>query len=117
MRHAVRGRQLGRDTGHRKALFRNLVTDVLRYEAITTTEAKAKEIRPMVEKIITYGKEGTVYARRKAARVLYDPLVVRKVFDEIAPRFADRQGGYVRITKLGVRKGDGAPMARIEVLR
>ncbi|MFN8532054.1 MAG: 50S ribosomal protein L17 [Dehalococcoidia bacterium] len=116
MRHGVGGRQFGRASDHRVAMFRNLVTDALRYEAITTTEAKAKEIRPMVEKVITIGKENTVYARRKAARILYDPLVVRKVFDVIAPRLADRKGGYVRITKLGPRRGDGAEMARLEVL-
>jgi large subunit ribosomal protein L17 len=101
---------------HRNALFRNLITDAIRYEAITTTEAKAKEIRPMIEKVITYGKEDTVHARRKAARVLYDPIVVKKLFEVIAPRLSDRNGGYVRITKLGPRRGDATPMARIEIL-
>jgi large subunit ribosomal protein L17 len=114
MRHRVRGRQFSRDTDHRQALFRNLLTSLVQHEAITTTEAKAKEIRPLAEKLVSYGKEGTVFARRKAARVLYNRLAVRKLFDVIAPRFADRHGGYVRILKLGPRRGDAAPMARIE---
>ncbi|MCS7002914.1 MAG: 50S ribosomal protein L17 [Dehalococcoidia bacterium] len=110
------GRQFGRHSGQRQALFRNLITDVLRYNAITTTEAKAKEIRPMVEKIITWGKEGTVHARRQAARVVYDKDVLKRVFNEIAPAVAARNGGYTRITKLGFRLGDGAAMARIELV-
>lgn len=116
MRHRLAGRHLGRDTAHRTALYRNLVTDLLRYERITTTEAKAKEIRPMAERIITLGKRGDLHARRQALRVVYDEYVVRKVFDEIAERMRERQGGYLRITSLETRKGDGAKMAAIELV-
>ncbi|GIW13489.1 MAG: hypothetical protein KatS3mg062_0928 [Tepidiforma sp.] len=116
MRHRVAGRHLGRETSHRIALYRNLVTDLLRYEKITTTEAKAKEIRPMAERIITLGRRGDLHARRQALRFLYDPKVVKKVFDEIAPRMKDRPGGYLRITALEPRKGDGARMATIELV-
>jgi large subunit ribosomal protein L17 len=116
MRHRVAGRHLGRDTAHRTAMYRNLITDLLRYERITTTEAKAKEIRPMAEKIITLGKRGDLHARRQASRVLYDPKVVKKVFDEIGPRMSERPGGYLRITALEERKGDGAKMAAIELV-
>ncbi|MCC7363662.1 MAG: 50S ribosomal protein L17 [Dehalococcoidia bacterium] len=116
MRHRVSGRHLGRDTAHRTALYRNLVTDLLRYERITTTQAKAKEIRPMAEKIITLGRRGDLHARRLAARFVYDPKVVKKVFDEIGPRMKERPGGYLRITSLEARKGDGAAMASIELV-
>ena len=116
MRHRVAGRHLGRETSHRLALYRNLVTDLLRYERITTTEAKAKEIRPMAEKIITLGRRGDVHARRQAMKFVYDPGVVKKVFDEIAPRMATRPGGYLRITGLEPRKGDGARMSAIELV-
>jgi len=116
MRHRVHGRHLGRDTAHRLALYRNLVTDLLRYERITTTEAKAKEIRPMAEKIITFGRRGDLHARRQAARFVYDPRIVKKVFDDIGPRMRERPGGYLRITQLEARKGDGARMATIELV-
>lgn len=116
MRHRVSGRHLGRDTSHRLSLYRNLVTDLLRYERITTTEAKAKEIRPMAEKIITLGRRGDLHARRQAQRFVYDPKVVKKVFDEIGPRMRTRPGGYLRITGLEPRKGDGARMATIELV-
>lgn len=116
MRHRVSGRHLGRDTSHRLALYRNLVTDLLRYERITTTEAKAKEIRPMAEKIITLGRRGDLHARRLAGRFVYDPKVVKKVFDDIAPRMATRPGGYLRITGVEARKGDGARMSVIELV-
>src|SRR6185436_353248 len=116
MRHRVAGRHLGRDTSHRLSLYRNLVTDLLRYERITTTEAKAKEIRPMAERIITLGRRGDLHARRQALRFVYDGHVVKKVFDEIAPRMASRPGGYLRITGLEPRKGDGAKMATIELV-
>ncbi|MGE5597560.1 MAG: 50S ribosomal protein L17 [Hyphomicrobiales bacterium] len=116
MRHRVHGRHLGRDTAHRVALYRNLVTDLLRYERITTTEAKAKEIRPMAEKIITLGRRGDLHARRLAGRFVYDPKVVQKVFTDIGPRMRDRPGGYLRITALEARKGDGAKMASIELV-
>ena len=116
MRHRVHGRHLGRDTSHRLSLYRNLVTDLLRYERITTTEAKAKEIRPMAERIITLGRRGDLHARRQAMRFVFDPKVVKKVFDEIGPRMATRPGGYLRITGLESRKGDGARMAVIELV-
>jgi large subunit ribosomal protein L17 len=116
MRHRVAGRHLGRDTSHRLSLYRNLVTDLLRYERITTTEAKAKEIRPMAERIITLGRRGDLHARRQALRFVFDPHVVKKVFDDIGPRMATRPGGYLRITGLEPRKGDGAKMATIELV-
>ena len=116
MRHRVSGRHLGRDTAHRTALYRNLVTDLLRHERITTTEAKAKEIRPIAERIITLGKRGDLHARRQALRFVYDPKVVKKVFDEIGPRMSTRPGGYLRITAVESRKGDGAKMASIELV-
>ncbi len=116
MRHGVAGRGLGRASGHRKALYRNLVTDLLDYGKIRTTEAKAKEIRAMAEKMITLAKNGGLSARRQALAFLYDESVVNKLFDDLAGKFADRAGGYTRITKLGPRLGDGAPMAQIELV-
>lgn len=116
MRHRVGGRKFSMPTGPRKAMFRNLVTDLLKYEAITTTEAKAKEIQPMAEKIITLGKDGTLHARRQAAAYVYDALTVKKLFDVFAERYTSRAGGYTRITKLGTREGDGARIARIELV-
>ncbi|MGE3073687.1 MAG: 50S ribosomal protein L17 [Dehalococcoidia bacterium] len=116
MRHRVAGRHLGRDTAHRLSLYRNLVTDLLRYERITTTEAKAKEIRPLAERIITLGRRGDLHARRQAMRFVFDPSVVKKVFDDIGPRMATRPGGYLRITGMEPRKGDGAKMAVIELV-
>ncbi|MBK7127521.1 MAG: 50S ribosomal protein L17 [Dehalococcoidia bacterium] len=116
MRHRVAGRHLGRDTAHRLSLYRNLVTDLLKYERITTTEAKAKEIRPMAERIITLGRRGDLHARRQAMKFVFDPGVVKKVFDDLGPRMASRPGGYLRITGLEPRKGDGAKMATIELV-
>ncbi len=116
MRHRKAGRHLGRDSAHRRALYRNLVTDLLRYERITTTDAKAREIRPIAEKMITLGRRGDLHARRQALSYIYDRYVVEKVFDDIAPRMADRPGGYLRITRLEPRKGDGARMAVIETV-
>ncbi len=116
MRHRKAGRHLGRDSAHRKALYRNLVTDLLRYERITTTDAKAREIRPIAEKMITLGRRGDLHARRQALSYIYDRYVVEKVFEDIAPRMADRPGGYLRITRLEPRKGDGAKMAVIETV-
>ena len=116
MRHRKAGRRLGRDSAHRRALYRNLVTDLLRYERISTTDAKAREIRPIAEKLITLGRRGDLHARRQALRYIYDRYVVEKLFDDIAPRMADRPGGYLRITRLEPRKGDGARMAVIETV-
>lgn len=116
MRHARSGRQLGRPTSQRLALFRNLVTDLLRYEKITTTEAKAREVKALTDKVITLGKQGTLSARRQALGFVYDEAVVAKVFDQLAQRYATRPGGYTRLVKLGPRTGDGAPTARLELV-
>ena len=116
MRHAVRGRKLGRTTAHRWALFRNQLQSLVKHERITTTLPKAKELRPLFEKAITQGKRGTLHARRRVRRWIPDRHLVQKLFDDIAPRFADRNGGYTRILKLGPRKGDGAEMAIIELV-
>jgi large subunit ribosomal protein L17 len=116
MRHRVAGRKLSRDTGHRLALYRNLVTDLLRYEKIITTEAKAKEARALAENMITLGKEGSLPARRKALSFINDKKVVKKVFDELAPKYAQRSGGYTRLVRLGPRAGDGAPIVQLELV-
>ena len=116
MRHNVAGRKLGGFTAHRKALYRNLVTDLLKYEKISTTEAKAKEIRSLAERMITLGKEGGLPSRRRALSFILDEKVTDKVFTELAPRYAERHGGYTRIIKLGPRLGDGAPMTKIELV-
>jgi len=116
------GRHLGRSTGQRQALFRNLVTQVLRHGRIRTTEAKAKAVRPDVEKLITIAKRGlreesyALQARRLAAARLNDPLVAKQLFDEIAKRYENRPGGYTRIMKLGPRRGDGAEMVLLELV-
>jgi len=114
MRHKVSGRKFDRPSDQRRALFRIMVADLLRYERLKTTEAKAKEVRPLAEKMVTLGKDGTVHARRQAMAYINDKDVVRKLFDEIGPRFAARPGGYTRIIKLGTRVGDGASMAQLE---
>jgi large subunit ribosomal protein L17 len=116
MRHKVSGRKFDRPGDERKMLFRNLVTDLMKHERLKTTEAKAKEVRPLAEKMITLGKDGTVHARRQAMAFINDKDVVKKLFDEIAPRFATRPGGYTRIIKLGQRLGDGASMAQLELV-
>jgi large subunit ribosomal protein L17 len=116
MRHKVAGRSLSRDTGHRKALFRNLVTELLAYEKIKTTEAKAKEIRGIAEKMITLGKKGGLDARRRLLAFINDKKVVDKVFGDLAQRYAERPGGYTRITKLGRRLGDRASMVQLELM-
>lgn len=116
MAHRIDGRKLGRPTDHRLALFRNLVTDLLRHEKIITTEAKAKEVRGLAERVITMGKRGDLHARRRAMGFVYDKKVVEKVFDELGPRYASRPGGYSRMVKLGPRLGDGARMAQLELI-
>jgi large subunit ribosomal protein L17 len=116
MRHKVAGRKLGRDSAHRKALFRNLVTELFRHEEIRTTEAKAKAIRPQAERLITLAKRGDLHSRRMAARDVQDPEILQKLFDELAGRYEDREGGYTRIYKLGPRQGDAAPMALISLV-
>ena len=98
------------------ALYRNQVTDLLRYGKLVTTEAKARAVRPLAERIISLGKAGDLHSRRQALAFIYDEDVVRKLFEELAPRYADRPGGYTRLIKLGRRQGDGAPMARLELV-
>ena len=116
MRHLRAHRKLGRVTAHRLAMLRNLVTSLLEHERITTTDARAKEVRPIAERMITYGKRGDLHSRRQALRIVRSRAVVGKVFDSVARRFADRPGGYTRIIKLGRRLGDGAPLSIIELL-
>lgn len=116
MRHRKRGRQLGRQTKHRWALFRSLVTSLLEHDRIETTDAKAKEIRSFTDRMITLGKEGTLAARRRALTFLRQKAIVSKLFDDTALRFADRAGGYTRITKTRRRAGDGAEMVAIELV-
>ena len=138
MRHRKAGRKLGRTSSHRKAMFANMVTSLFEHEAIQTTDAKAKELRPMAEKLITLAKKGAaaereakdvvddaqrqqlvakgVHARRQAARTVKDAFVLQKLFDDLSERFAERPGRYCRITKLGNRLGDAAPVSLIELL-
>ena len=116
LRHKISGRQFGRASGPRRAMFRIMVTDLLRHGQIKTTVAKAKAIRPLTEKMVSLGKGGTLHDRRQAAAFITDKSVVKAVFDEIAPRFEERNGGYTRITRLGVRTGDAAEMALIELI-
>lgn len=114
MRHRVHGRKLGRTSAHRKAMFRNQLTALFTHERITTTVAKAKELRPLAEKMITLARTGTLANRRRVVTMVPDKQVVRRLFDEIAPRFVDRNGGYTRILRIGPRHGDAAEMAIIE---
>jgi len=116
MRHQVAGRKLGRTTAQRKSLFRNLTTELFRHGKIQTTEAKAKAVRPQAERLITLAKRGDLHARRLAARDVQDPEVLRRLFDELAGQFETRQGGYIRIYKLGPRKGDAAPMVLMSLV-
>jgi len=116
MRHHKVGHKLGRSSCRRKALYRNLITELLRRERIKTTEAKAKAIRGQAEKLITLGKRGDLHARRLAAARLNDPTVVTKLFDELADRYQERSGGYTRIFRLGQRQGDGASMVLLELV-
>lgn len=114
MRHRKSGRKLNRTSSHRKAMFANMAASLIEHEQIVTTLPKAKEIRPVVEKLVTLGKRGDLHSRRRAISKLQDVEVVRKLFDTIATRYADRHGGYLRIMRAGFRKGDNAPMAVIE---
>jgi large subunit ribosomal protein L17 len=116
MRHRLSGRKLGRTTAHREMLLRNLATSLIEKERVRTTAAKAKEIRPYVEKLITMGKTGTLAARRRALGFTTKEDAVTRLFETVAPRFAERNGGYTRIVKLAPRKGDGAEMAVIELV-
>jgi large subunit ribosomal protein L17 len=116
MRHRVAGVKLNRSPAHRRALFRNLVTALLHHEAVRTTDAKAKELKRWGDRLITLGKQGTLHARRRAASLLHGRSVVKKLFDELAPRYQARQGGYTRVVKLGVRAGDAAPISMVELV-
>lgn len=109
-------RKLGRDSAARKALFRGMLTSFFQYDRIETTEAKAKELRGLADQMITLAKRGDLHARRQVLAYLMDEEVVKKLFDEIAPKYAERQGGYTRVIKTGLRKGDAAPLALIELV-
>lgn len=117
MRHRIGQRKLGRPTGHRLALIRNLMTDLIRHERLQTTEPKASELRREVEKLIGVARANDLHARRMVAAKLYDETVVRKLFAEIVPRFQGRPGGFTRTVRLAPRRGDGAPMAQIELVQ
>jgi len=116
MKHRVSGRNFDMSTDQRIAMFRSLVTQVLKHDSIQTTEARAKEVKPLVDKMVTLGKRGTLHARRQALAYIYEPDVVERLFDEIAPRYTTRPGGYTRVLKVGRRKGDGAMMAQLELV-
>src|SRR5262245_47327430 len=116
MKHTMRGRKLGRKSGHRKSMFINLAHALIKHEQISTTLPKAKDLRPQVEKLITLGKRGDLHARRQALSVLKDENVVTKLFTVVAERYKSRKGGYTRVLKAGFRYGDMAPMAIIELV-
>ncbi len=116
MRHQKAGRKLGRDSAHRKALYSNLTGALIEHGRIRTTEAKAKEVRPIAEKMITLGKRGDLHAHRQAVAFLRSKSVAHKLFAEVAPRFAERPGGYTRVVKLDPRQGDNAAMAYLELV-
>lgn len=117
MRHKLAGRKLDRTTGHRWALYRNQVTSLLAHDKIVTTEAKAKEIRSLAEKMITLGKDGSLASRREALAFITEKRVIDKLFAEIAPSYAQRSGGYTRLLRLGPRPGDSAPMVQVELVK
>jgi len=116
MRHGIRGRKFSRTRSHRRAMFANLATSLLKHEQIVTTLAKAKDLRPYTEKLISLGKRGDLHARRQAVASLGDEKVAKKLFEVLGPRYAERPGGYIRILKAGYRYGDAAPMAVIELV-
>lgn len=116
MRHRKAGKKLGRTSSHRKAMFRNMVTSLFKNEQIVTTDAKAKEIRPVAEKMITLAKRGDLHARRQALGVIKDKATTHKLFGELKDRFMERQGGYLRIVKKGIRKGDAAGVSVVQLL-
>jgi len=117
MRHRIAGRKLGRDTSHRRALLRNLVTSLFENGKVSTTDAKAKELRRVAEKLITLGKRGSLHARRQALAYIQKRSVVAQLFSEISPRYSQRPGGYTRIIKLGNRRGDNAPLSLLELVQ
>lgn len=116
MRHNKSGKRLGRNTPHRNAMLRNMVTSLFDHEKITTTDARAKELRKIADRMITLGKRGDLHARRQVLTVIRDKKVVAKLFDQIGPRFKDRPGGYTRIIKVGSRLGDNAPQSIIALV-
>ena len=116
MRHRKAGKQLGRNTSHRRAMLRNMVTSLFEHEQIVTTDAKAKVVRPVAEKMITLAKRGDLHARRQALAYMKDKGVIHKLFGDLKDRYLDRQGGYLRIVKKGVRKGDGASISVVQLL-
>lgn len=116
MRHRKAKYRLGMRTSHREAMLRNMVTSLMEHESITTTDARAKALRSLADKMITLGKRGDLHARRQALQVIRSKDVVKRLFDEIAPRFAERDGGYTRVIKKGVRAGDGASMSVVELV-
>lgn len=116
MRHQKQGRRLGMPGDRRRALMRGLMAQLLRYEHIKTTEARAKELRPRIERLVTLGKRGDLHARRLALSYLPDKLMIEKLFSDVAPRYAERQGGYTRIIKIGRRKGDAAEVVQVELV-
>lgn len=116
MRHNKSGKRLGRNSSHRAAMLRNMVTSLIQHEKITTTDTRAKELRKLADRMITLGKRGDLHARRQALQVIQDRTVVAKLFDMVGPRYKDRPGGYTRVIKLGVRFGDNAPLSQIELV-
>ncbi len=116
MRHGLSGRKLNRTSAHRKAMFANMAVALLKHEQIKTTVAKAKELRPVVDRLITLGKRGNLHSRRQAMSILRDNTITRKLFDSLAPRYAERNGGYTRVIRAGMRYGDAATMAYIELV-
>lgn len=116
MRHLKKGRKLNRSPSHRLAMLRNMSTSLLRHDRITTTDAKAKELRRWADWLITLGKDGSLHARRRALAFVQDKAVVARLFNELGPRYQDRNGGYTRIAKVGRRRGDAAPLSVIELI-
>lgn len=116
MRYRRAGKKLGRDSSHRRAMLRNMVTSLFKYEQLETTDAKAKQLRPVAEKIITLAKRGDLHARRQALAYIKDKAITHRLFGDLRDRYMDRQGGYVRIVKKGNRRGDGAPLSVIQLL-
>ncbi len=116
MRHRCEGRKFGREADHRKAMMKNLVISLFQHGQIETTQAKAKEMRGLAERVITYGKKGSLHHKRLAFSVVHDHALVQRIFDEIAPKYTNRNGGYTRIIKTRIRRGDCAPMAIIRLV-
>jgi len=116
MRHGKFGKKLGRSSSHRQAMLRNMVTSLIRTEKITTTDAKAKVLKSLADRMVTLGKRGDLHARRQALSFIRDRAMVIKLFDELSPRFRERPGGYTRIVKMGYRHGDNAPVSVIEFI-